>query len=178
MSKPKYYRDGIEIDAARALDHRGILRSGCTMRIPMTMRDALSPLQRSVADTTAHRARVTDGTDNPFGLHKPGFRIRTGDTSRQVVADAYAKADRQMSNAFKVRDGQIQCPDCDGEGDIDGDECETCHGSGVVSDGKSKKFDSGNEGRRNEDSRSVTRDQAYADYDQALSSAWQNGRTG
>ena len=40
-----------------------------------------------------------------------------------------------------------------------------------------KGFGSSNEGHRSEDNRSVTRDQAYRDYDQALSSAWQNGRT-
>ncbi len=54
MAKLKYFdRNGDEIDERAALDHRGALRDGCSLRIPLTIRDTLSPLQRAVADDTA-----------------------------------------------------------------------------------------------------------------------------
>jgi DNA polymerase IV len=122
--------------------------------------------------------RITDGTDNPLGLHRPGFRIPVVN-DRRAVRDAYAKYETGLVNAYRVSDGEAQCPDCDGSGeDDDGETCATCHGRGTVSASERSSFGSGNEGHRSEDSRSVTRDQAYRDYDQALSSAWQNGRTG
>lgn len=109
MAKLKYFdRNGDEIDERAALDHRGALRDGCSLRIPLTIRDTLSPLQRAVADDTARRARITDGTDNPFALNKPGFRVRIGDT-RQNVADAYQDYENALVNAYRCgyeeRDG-------------------------------------------------------------------------
>jgi hypothetical protein len=105
MSKPKYYRDGIEIDAARALDRNGVLRDGFTMRVPLTMRDSLSPLQRSVADSTARdNNRITDGrSDDPTALNRPGFRIRTNDI-RQKVMDAYQDYEDALVNAYRCDD--------------------------------------------------------------------------
>jgi hypothetical protein len=174
MSNARYYQDGLEIDAARALDDRGILRSGCTMRIPMTMRDA------APSGTTANR--ITDGhSTEPFALSRPGYRIPIVH-DRRATRDAYAKYQTGLVNAYRLHDGETQCPDCDGDGeDDDGETCATCHGRGAVSARErstGEGFGSGNDGHRSEDSRSVTRDQAYRDYDQALSSAWQNGRTG
>jgi hypothetical protein len=170
----KYFDSGgSEIDAARALDHNGALRNGFSMRIPTTLRDS------------AAKPLITDGrTNDPTALHRPGFRIPVVNDRRKVV-DAYAKYETGLVtayrvNAYRVGDEEAQCPDCDGSGeDEDGDTCETCNGSGTVSASErstGKGF--GNEGHRSEDSRSVTRDQAYKDYDQALSSAWKNGRTG
>jgi RecJ-like exonuclease len=96
------------------------------------------------------------------------------------VRDAYAKYETSLVNAYRVGDGEAQCPDCDGDGEDDhGETCATCHGRGTVSARERSTGEGfGNEGHRSEDSRSVTRDQAYRDYDQALSSAWQNGRKG
>jgi hypothetical protein len=89
--KTKYFdANGNEIAEHNALDYRGVLRDGCTIRTPMTLRDA-----------TARRARITDGTDNPFGLSKPGFRIRTGDT-RQSVVDAYEKYDAEICSRWRT----------------------------------------------------------------------------
>jgi hypothetical protein len=160
-----------------AFDEDGILKDGRTVRVSMRMRDQMRA--RDADKSQDAKPAFTDGhnlVDPAAGL-RPGYRMPVVQ-GRSHVHDAYAKADCRARNQYKVRDGATQCPDCDGEGYIDGAECETCYGSGVVSDAKAKTFCSGNEGRRNEDSRSVTRDQAYRDYDQALSSAWQNGRTG
>jgi hypothetical protein len=170
MNRSRYFdSSGNEIDAALALDGHGALRNGCSMRVPTTMRDAARqalPL-------------ITDGrSDDPMALHRPGFRVPVVNDRRKVV-DAYAKYETGLVNAYRVSDGEAQCPDCDGDGeDNDGETCATCHGRGAVSARERSSFGSGNEGHRSEDSRSVTRDQAYKDYDQALSSAWQNGRTG
>ena len=176
--RAKYFDSGgREIAEHDALDSSGVLRSGFSLRVPTMLRDAALSGTRQVVGNN----RITDGTDNPLGLHRPGFRIPVVN-DRRAVRDAYQSYETSLVNAYRVSDGEAQCPDCDGGGeDDDGDTCATCHGRGSVSASERSTgdgFGSGNEGHRSEDSRSVTRDQAYRDYDQALSSAWQNGRTG
>jgi hypothetical protein len=54
--RPKYFnRNGDEIDERAALDHRGALRDGCTLHVPLQMKDGLSATQLSVRDTVAAR---------------------------------------------------------------------------------------------------------------------------
>ncbi len=43
----------------------GVLRDRRRYRVPMHMRDGRSPT-------------ITDGTDDPYGLHRPGWRIPSG----------------------------------------------------------------------------------------------------
>src|SRR3984957_11618573 len=118
----KYFdSSGNEIDATLPLDGHGALKNGCSMRAPKTMRAA------------AAKPLITDGSDNPLGLHRPGFRVPVVNDRRKVV-DAYAKYETSLVNAYRVGDGEAQCPDCDGSGaDEDGDTCATCHGRGTVS---------------------------------------------
>ena len=52
------YEDFREDDA---FDENGLLRDGHKTRVPLTMRDAMTPLQREIA---TKRARVTDGNGN------------------------------------------------------------------------------------------------------------------
>ena len=54
-----------------AFDERGLLRDGHKNRVPLTMRDAMSPLQREIA---IQRARITDGNGNwdEFAFSRPG----------------------------------------------------------------------------------------------------------
>jgi hypothetical protein len=168
--RAKYFDSrGRETPEHDALD-RGILRNGFTLRVSTMMRDAALP-------GTRQDNRITDGrTTDPMALHRPGFRIPVVN-DRRAVRDAYAKYETALVNAYRIGDGKT-CPDCGGDGE-DGEICATCHGRGTVSARErstGKGF--GNEGHRSEDSRSVTRDQAYKDYDLALSSAWQKGRTG
>lgn len=96
MSRTRYFDtiSGIEIEESAALNRHGILIDGCTMRVSMRMRDA------ALSDHVSCRARITDGTDNPFALNKPGFRVRAGDT-RQKVADAYADYEDTLVNAYR-----------------------------------------------------------------------------
>ncbi len=58
-----YDRDGIEITADQALDANGVLRDGCTVRVPSYLRDS------------AHdRARLHDGYGNSC-FNRPGWRV-------------------------------------------------------------------------------------------------------
>jgi hypothetical protein len=96
MNRARYFDStGNEIDERIAFDNRGILRNGFTMRVPLTVRDSI----------TARHARITDGTDNPFALNKPGFRVRAGDT-RQKVADAYADYEDTLVDAYRCGEGE------------------------------------------------------------------------
>jgi len=63
------YEDFREEDA---FDENGLLRDGHKSRVPLTMRDAMTPLQREIA---TRRARVTDGNGDSgeFAFSRPGY---------------------------------------------------------------------------------------------------------
>jgi hypothetical protein len=73
------------------LDENDILRDGQRLRVPMLMRDHLTPLQRAVA--------------TPFdaSLHRPGFRYAADYTPRREALDQYI---RDISNAWRPRDAE------------------------------------------------------------------------
>ena len=175
MNRASYFtHDGYETDASHALDNRGILRDGYRMVTPLMMRD--SNFTRGV--------RIVDGSGHSgLALRRPGYRIRTNDAGRRDVEESRFRADRVACNQWRCADGQRVCSDCNGDGiDDNSSHCETCGGDGVVEATRErssgKGFGGGNEGHRGEDSRSVMRDQVYREYDHALSTAWQSGRTG
>jgi RecJ-like exonuclease len=97
------------------------------------------------------------------------------DVEGQVQSDGgYAKYETNLINAYRVNDGEVQCPDCDGEGrDEDGEQCDTCGGDGVVVSEKrsSANFGSGNEGQSS-DSHSQRMSKLYDSYDQTISEQW------
>jgi hypothetical protein len=75
----------------------GVMRDGARHRVPMHMRDGKSPM-------------ITDGTDDPFCLHRPGWRIASGgserdlqlrDSQRKLIEDAYAEYLDHLTNAWK-----------------------------------------------------------------------------
>jgi hypothetical protein len=75
----------------------GVMRDGARRRVPMYMRDGQSPM-------------ITDGTDDPFCLHRPGWRLVTGgserdvrlrDSQRKLIEDAYAEYLDHLTNAWK-----------------------------------------------------------------------------
>jgi len=129
-----------------AFDENGVLKDGRSVRV--SLHDAAmsrSGTQRQQTSTN----RITDGRspNDPTALHRPGFRVNTGDSdssSRQKIRDEYEKADIQARNRWKVGDLQTQCSECFGEGvDEDGDECPTCNGEGVMPDVEDKRERSG-----------------------------------
>jgi hypothetical protein len=75
----------------------GVLRDGARHHVPIQMRDSLAPM-------------ITDGTDDPFVLHRPGWRIASGgserdarlrDSQRKVIDEARAEYLDQVTNAWK-----------------------------------------------------------------------------
>ena len=75
----------------------GVMRDGARHRVPMHMRDGKSPM-------------ITDGTGDPLGLHRPGWRIATGgserdarlrDSQRKLIEEAYAEYLDHLTNAWK-----------------------------------------------------------------------------
>ena len=75
----------------------GVLRDGARHHVRMHMRDSQAPL-------------ITDGTGDPFGLHRPGWRIATGgserdllirDGQRKLIEEAHAEYLDRLTNAWK-----------------------------------------------------------------------------
>ena len=57
-----------------AFDENGLLRDGHKSRVPLAMRDAMTPLQREIATKRAH---ITDGNGDydEFAFSRPGWRM-------------------------------------------------------------------------------------------------------
>jgi hypothetical protein len=89
-------------DDYEIINGRKILKDGRTYRARMTMMDSAMPHRPSFA-------RVTDGTGDPMGLHRPGWRVPAQDARPlvgHVVTDAVANARRQyvtdLENAWRT----------------------------------------------------------------------------
>ena len=116
-------------DEDDALDETGVVKDGHSIRVPLTMMDSLSPLQRAVAqdsiangrDKLFERVRTAD-RDSPVtvvdalgrdGLHQPGFRfLHSGarNTERAVLLaqdrgreDARAQWIADTANAWRTK---------------------------------------------------------------------------
>ena len=72
----------------------GVLRDGARHRVGLHMRDSQAPM-------------ITDGTDDTFGLHRPGWRIASGGSERDArLRDSQRKAIEEahslnLTNAWK-----------------------------------------------------------------------------
>ena len=75
----------------------GVLRDRARYHVPMQMRDSQAPL-------------ITDGTGDPLGLHRPGWRIASGgderdvllrDSQRKLAEEAHAEYLDRLTNAWK-----------------------------------------------------------------------------
>jgi hypothetical protein len=82
----------------------GIVADGQRVRVRLDMMDAV---QREVA-LHAGKPLVTDGTDNPLALHRPGFRLTADMAQRQAadaaLTDSYKQYDADMGNAWQSHD--------------------------------------------------------------------------
>jgi len=63
MRLHQYFRNGRQISPAEALDERGLIRDGVTMRTSMMARDSKS-----------HRLVDGNGSSDPLAFSRPGFR--------------------------------------------------------------------------------------------------------
>lgn len=139
--------NGDEVAEHDALDRNGVLRDGCMMRVPVTLRDS-----------TARRAYFVDGGGNPLDLtagNKPGFRIRPNDARRKLVEDSYQAYEQTLTTAWRgTCDDEAEC-------DLSGD-CPMWDAGG------------GTRAQLNGDVHAA-RDQAYREYDQQLGCEWKNG---
>ena len=124
-NKHQYFRGTTEISEADALDHNNIIKDGITVRVRTQMRDS---------EMTDTRALFHDGTPSGGG-NRPGWRIRLhGDTiNAGSLTDAYAAYETRLTNAYRLKDDQVCCPQCDGSGFAqNGNECTRCLGKGYL----------------------------------------------
>jgi hypothetical protein len=90
----KYRYRGRDVDEDEALGADGILRDGFAVKVPTTLRDALTPLH------------VTDANGGTAGLHRPGYRIAdANDDARQRAYDEYR---RRICDAWKSPGREIE----------------------------------------------------------------------
>jgi hypothetical protein len=92
------------------IDDPNILKDGEVLRVPMTMMDAAAaPPRRSRTNPT----QVTDGTGDPLGSYRPGFRIADGgneatqmmrEANRDWRDAAYDTYDRELRDAWRDPD--------------------------------------------------------------------------
>jgi hypothetical protein len=75
----------------------GAMRDRPRYRVPLHTRDSRTPM-------------ITDGTDDPLGLHRPGWRIASGgderdarlrDSQRKLNEDVHAEYLDHLTNAWK-----------------------------------------------------------------------------
>jgi hypothetical protein len=71
-------------------DERGLLKDGHTYRPSggLMLMDSATP-------RLPNSARITDGTNDPLGLHKPGWRVPASDASDPLARHVVTDADRQ-----------------------------------------------------------------------------------
>ena len=93
------YEDFREDDA---FDENGLLRDRHKTRVPLAMRDALTPLQREIATI---RPRITDGSGNcdEFAFSRPGYRILADASVKDDRDAAYAEYLDYITNAWRTK---------------------------------------------------------------------------
>jgi hypothetical protein len=88
-----------------------ILKDGRSFRVPMMMRDSLSPLQRAVAAESAQhwscdKPLITDASGGTIGLHRPGYRISANDAARTARDEAHAEYEKTLTDAWRDAAGE------------------------------------------------------------------------
>jgi hypothetical protein len=94
-------------------DRNGLLKDGHAYHARMTMMDS----------AMSHRpgfARITDATDDPMGLHRPGYRVFDVGDVGDVKAEARRRYERELCDAW--RGDAASNPTKDPAGDDDNDE--------------------------------------------------------
>ena len=160
-----------------------VLKDGETLRVPMWLMDgspnpALSPLQQAVA-ASQNKLLVSDGSNDPLAMHRPGFRYSTDPAERAAadaaLAEAYAARELADANAWQTSDdhpintqGRGLSP-----GKKEGGSCSIDGQRGTLVREGDRLVCVPDKAR---DARSVTdaREEAYRLYDEEQQHAWQS----
>ena len=99
----RHYEDFREDDA---FDENGLLRDRHKTRVPLAMRDALTPLQLEIA---TKRARLTDGNGNSdeFAFSRPGYRVLADASVNDARDTAYAEYLDYITNAWRTKPPRV-----------------------------------------------------------------------
>jgi hypothetical protein len=127
-NRHKYFRNDVEIPAADALDQRGLLRDGCTCRVPTTVRDHDPHLW---ADAE-HRRPVFDAFGDPAG-YRPGAVFSNDQAARDAKAAAYKDYDDAIGQAWQ-NDRKVKKYNSHGELENTFEEEDTCDSSKSLAD--------------------------------------------
>ena len=105
-----------------AFKPNGVLKDGYSLRVPLYMKDGSfvdDGFSRAIVDSykrdrsgiDASAALVTDGSDDPWALHRPGPRYLADATARNAanaeLAKAYAGYDADQSERW--RNNKLDC---------------------------------------------------------------------
>ena len=106
-----------------AFKPNGVLKDGYSLRVPLYMKDGsfvddgfsramVDSLKRSRSGTDASAVPVTDGSDDPWALHRPGPRYLADATARNAanaeLAKAYAEYDADQSERWRGNN-KLEC---------------------------------------------------------------------
>jgi hypothetical protein len=115
MPKTTYHRtaDDQQVDEQTALDHRGVIKSGFTMRTKLTMIDGV-PVDRDpfvaltdeqkIADIDARNARLSDAWRNPTPFKQDAAHLNPPHAGRGTVDmdTVYERHDRRLQDAWRA----------------------------------------------------------------------------
>ena len=87
-----------EDERDKLFDEDNCLKDGKTLHVPMMMRDSMTPLDTEYA---RKKLLVTDGTADPFGLHRPGYRFPVDPLVNDAREEAYRDYQDELTNAWK-----------------------------------------------------------------------------
>jgi hypothetical protein len=123
MKRSRYFDSrGREVDAQDATDARGVLRSGFSLRVPMSARDSASRKHfadgRAFWDANRDGFLVTDGRNNPLNGCRPGFRVADIPINRKALSDAHSSYLNDLQNAYKAP-ALGDAESCEGAGELD-----------------------------------------------------------
>ena len=79
-----------------AFDANGLLRDGHTTRVPLMMRDGMSPVQRAIMEDKVRR-----GFDDSQARHRPG-PVFTDAAALERKAEAYRQMCDDLQNAWRT----------------------------------------------------------------------------
>jgi hypothetical protein len=178
----KYDPFGREIESGEETDDT-LLRDGERIRVPLFFRDgainpALSDVQRAIAARDQQQLLVTDGTNDPVNLHKPGYRYLTDTTARSAgdvaLKQAYEAYDQEQSRRWQHGDATREFV-----GEQEGAVCMVSNPEYPLDQGSAGHLRTIN-GRlicvpdkpRNDAQTIDAREDAYAAYDAAARNAW------